>query len=154
MDRTEQEISSDASDAAAGRWEHFPHQADIGVRGIGPTMASAFEQAATAMTAVICDVADVEPREPVDVDCAAPDDALLLVEWLNALVLEMAAGGLLFSRFSVRIDGNRLHGTAWGEPVDVIRHSPAVEVKGATLTELSVGRNADGDWVAECVVDV
>ena len=28
------------------RWEHFEHGADIGVRGIGPTPASAFEQAA------------------------------------------------------------------------------------------------------------
>lgn len=35
------------------RWEHFPHGADIGVRGFGPTMAAAFEQAALAMTAVV-----------------------------------------------------------------------------------------------------
>ena len=144
----------DITATGAGRWEHFPHQADIGVRGIGPTMASAFEQAAIAMTAVICDVGDITPREAVEVDCAAPDDGLLFVEWLNALVLEMAAEGLLFSRFSVRIDGSRLHGTAWGEPVDVVRHAPAVEVKGATLTELSVGQNAAGEWVAQCIVDV
>jgi SHS2 domain-containing protein len=137
-----------------GRWEHFPHQADIGVRGIGPTMAAAFEQAATAMTAVICDVDDIAPRDAVEIDCAAPDDGLLLVEWLNALVLEMAAGSLLFSRFAVQIDSDRLHATAWGEPVDVARHTPAVEVKGATLTELSVEQNASGEWVAQCVVDV
>lgn len=136
------------------RWEHFPHQADIGVRGIGPTLASAFEQAAMAMTAVVCDVAEVAARDPVEVDCAAPDAGLLLVEWLNALVLEMAAESLLFGRFSVRTDGHRLHGTAWGEPVDVTRHMPAVEVKGATLTALHVGRNAHGEWVAQCVVDV
>ena len=138
----------------SGRWEHFPHQADIGVRGIGPTKAAAFEQAALAMTAVICDIADVAPRTPVEIDCGAPDDELLLVEWLNALVLEMAAARLLFSRFVVRIDGGRLHGTAWGEPVDVARHAPAVEIKGATLTELSVARDRDGDWIAQCVVDV
>ena len=35
------------------RWEHFEHGADVGVRGIGPTPASAFEQAALALTAVI-----------------------------------------------------------------------------------------------------
>lgn len=142
------------SDAAGGRWEHFPHQADIGVRGIGPTMDIAFEQAAAAMTAVICDLADIAPTQQVQIDCAAPDSGLLLVEWLNALVLEMAADNLLFSRFSVRIEDDRLHGTAWGEPVDVARHAPAVEVKGATLTELSVARDAAGDWIAQCVVDV
>ncbi len=136
------------------RWEHFPHQADIGVRGIGPTLASAFEQAAVAMTAVICDVDAVAAKTRVEIDCAAPDTGLLLVEWLNALILEMAAEGLLFGRFAVRIDDLRLHGTAWGEPVDVARHAPAVEVKGATLTELDVRRRANGEWIAQCVVDV
>ena len=41
---------------AAGRkagWEHFPHDADIGVRGWGATPAEAFEQAALALTAVV-----------------------------------------------------------------------------------------------------
>jgi SHS2 domain-containing protein len=47
-----------------------------------------------------------------------------------------------------------LEGKAWGEPVDVGRHQPAVEVKGATYTGLRVARENDGAWVAECVVDV
>ena len=44
--------------------------------------------------------------------------------------------------------------TAQGEPVSVSRHRPAVEVKGATFTALRVGRNEDGQWVAQTVVDV
>jgi len=35
------------------RWEHFPHEADIGVRGFGATPAEAFEQAALALTAAV-----------------------------------------------------------------------------------------------------
>ena len=34
--------------------------------------------------------------------------------------------------------GFALAGTAWGEPVDSVRHEPAVEVKGATYTALRV----------------
>lgn len=45
------------------RWEHFPHQADIGVRGMGATLAQAFEQAALALTAVIVDLAQA-PQAP------------------------------------------------------------------------------------------
>jgi RNA-splicing ligase RtcB len=41
---------------------------------------------------------------------------------------------MLFSRFEVRIDGQRLHGKAWGEKVHVSRHRPAVEVMGAKRT--------------------
>jgi tRNA nucleotidyltransferase (CCA-adding enzyme) len=137
-----------------GRWEHFPHQADIGVRGIGASKAEAFEQAARALTAVITDPQLVKPREKVEVACEAPDDELLLVDWLNALVYEMATRKLLFGRFEVRLHGHRLEARAWGEAIDVARHQPAVEVKGATLTCLRVGQEPGGAWVAQCVVDV
>jgi SHS2 domain-containing protein len=137
----------------SGHWEHFPHGADIGVRGFGASKAEAFTQAALAMTAVIADPATVEPREAVDVQCEAPDDELLFAEWLNSLVYEMATRRMLFSRFAVRFDGPLLSGQAWGEPVDAARHHPAVEVKGATYTQLRVAREGNG-WVAQTVVDV
>lgn len=135
-------------------WEHFPHEADMGVRGIGSTKEAAFEGAALALTAVITDPAEVMPTQPVTVACEAPDDELLLVDWLNALVYEMATRKMLFSRFAVRLNDHGLQGTAWGEPVDVARHQPAVEVKGATYTELSVKQDEQGRWIAQCVVDV
>jgi SHS2 domain-containing protein len=136
-----------------GRWEHFPHGADIGVRGCGATKAEAFEQAALAMTAVVTDPAQVALRERIGLRCEAPDDELLLAEWLNALIYEMSTRKMLFGRFAVRFDGPALTGEAWGEPVDVARHRPAVEVKGATYTALRVARDGEG-WVAQTVVDV
>jgi tRNA nucleotidyltransferase (CCA-adding enzyme) len=135
------------------RWEHYAHEADIGVRGIGPTKADAFEQAALALTAAIADLDAVRPLEPVSLRCEAPDDELLFADWLNALVYEMATRRMLFSRFSVHIDNSSLNAQAWGEQVDRVRHHPAVEVKGATYTTLRVAREADG-WVAQTVIDV
>ena len=135
-------------------WEHFEHGADIGIRGTGPTREAAFEQAALALTAVLTDPAGVRAATPVEVACEAPDDELLLVDWLNALVFEMATRRMLFGAFAVTIDGSRLRATAWGEKVDPGRHEPAVEVKGATYTALRVARQAGGDWIAQCVVDV
>ena len=138
----------------SARWEHFAHEADIGVRGVGASKEEAFEQAAVALTAVILDPRGLRGEEVVQVTCEAPDDELLLVDWLNALVYQMATRRLLFGRFEVHIDGHRLHARAWGEPIEVARHQPAVEVKGATLTCLRVGQEAGGAWVAQCVVDV
>jgi tRNA nucleotidyltransferase (CCA-adding enzyme) len=135
-------------------WEHFPHQADMGVRGTGPTLAAAFEQAALAMTAIVTDLARVAPDQAVEIRCEAPDDELLLVDWLNALILEMAARHMLFSRFEVTLNGQCLHATAWGEAVDAQKHQPAVEIKGATYTELKVAKGESGQWLAQCVVDV
>ena len=135
------------------RWEHFPHAADVGVRGFGKTAAEAFEQAAQALTAVITHAA-IEPKLRVDVSCTAPDLEILFVEWLNAIIYEMAVRKMLFSRFAVTIDGSRLTGTLWGEPVDIVRHAPACEPKGATFTALRVTAGRDGTWSAACIVDV
>jgi SHS2 domain-containing protein len=135
-------------------WEHFEHGADIGVRGVGRTPAQAFEQAALALTAVIADPATVAAGTPVDIACEAPDTELLFADWLNALVYEMQVRRMLFGRFEVSIEGTRLAARAWGEPVDIARHRPAVEVKGATYTQLAVRRLDDGNWLAQCVVDV
>jgi len=141
-------------DPGAAGWGHFVHGADIGVEGRGPDLASAFEQAALALTAVITDPATVAPRDSVPVVCEDPDPELLLVDWLNALIYEMATRRVLFGRFAVKLEDGRLTATAWGEPVDVDRHRPAVEVKGATYTALSVSQDARGTWTARCVVDV
>jgi SHS2 domain-containing protein len=139
------------------RWEHYEHGADIGVRGFGATKAQAFEQAALAMTAVTADPATVAPRARVAIRCEAPDDELLLAEWLNAVIYEMSARRMLFSRFALQLEGASLSGEAWGEPLEAGRHCPAVEVKGATYTTLRVARVTDGaddGWVAQTVVDV
>jgi protein archease len=136
------------------RYETFVHGADIGVRGRGETLAEAFAGAALALTAVITDPSRVAPRVAVPVACEAPDDDLLLVQLLDTLIYEIATRGMLFSRFELRVEPGRVVGHAFGEPLDVARHEPAVEVKGATLTELCVRREADGTWLAQCVVDV
>ena len=134
-------------------WEHFPHDADVGVRGFGATPAEAFAQAALALTAVVT-AARVEPLSSVEVRCVAPDLELLFVDWLNTIIYEMAVRRMLFGRFDVRIEGTRLQATLWGEAVDVARHAPACEPKGATYTALRVGKDAEGLWSAACVVDV
>ena len=135
-------------------WQHFPHMADIGLQGDGATPAEAFEQAALAMTAVIANPATVQPGTAVEIDCAANHPELLLIDWLNAWIYEMATRKMLFSRFEAKLDAAGLHGIAWGELVDRARHQPAVEVKGATYTELAVWQDADAIWHARCVVDV
>jgi tRNA nucleotidyltransferase (CCA-adding enzyme) len=135
-------------------WEHFHHEADIGVRGRGGSPAAAFEGAALALTAVITDPAGVRSETEVEITCEAPSLDVLLVDWLNGLIYEMTTRSMLFGGFAVQIDELRLTGKAMGEPVDRERHQPAVEPKGATFTELRVERDREGQWVAQCVVDV
>lgn len=135
-------------------WEHFEHEADIGIRGIAPTLEQAFEQTAIAMTAAVTDLDLVSASTVISIYCEAPDTELLLVSWLNELVYEMSVNGLLFNNYEVVIDDGTLSAIAFGEAVDREKHQPAVEIKGATFTELRVYQQADDAWVAQCVIDV
>ncbi len=139
---------------AAAHWQHLEHGADIGVRGYGRSLAEAFEQAALALSAVVTDLAAIATRQVVTVECEADADDLLLLDWLNEVIYQMATRRMLFGRYEIRIDDHRLEARLYGEPVDRERHQPAVEIKGATFTELRVSRGAAGEWIAQCIIDV
>jgi tRNA nucleotidyltransferase (CCA-adding enzyme) len=136
------------------RWELYSHPSDIGVRGIGPTREEAFAQAAIALTAVITEPQKVEPKQAVEIVCREDNDDLLFVSWLSTLLYEMGTREMLFSRFEVEPIEGGIRARAWGEPVDVQKHEPAVEVKAATYADLKVERDSDGNWLAQCIVDV
>jgi SHS2 domain-containing protein len=125
-------------------WEHFEHDADIGLRATAASRERLFEAMAEALTALIADPGTVRPIESVPIQCEA----------LNALVYEMATRRMLFGDWRVSIENHALDAIAKGEPVDRARHRPVVEVKGATYTALSVSQDSKGIWHGQCIVDV
>lgn len=135
-------------------WEHFHHQADIGIRGTGSTLERAFEEAAVALTAVICSPGKVRPEQEIEIAAKGDDPELLFFDWISAIIYEMDVRKMLFSRFAVHLEDGRLKASAWGEPADPDRHELAVEVKAATFMQLKVIHDADGQMTAQCVVDV
>lgn len=135
-------------------WVHFQHVADIGIRGYGSSVEKAFEQAAMAMTAVITEPQLVDNKICIDVECESADLEYLFVDWLNTLVYEMATRHMLFSQFDLQIRDGFLKAKVCGERIDREKHQPAVEIKGATLTELRVEKDKEGNWLAQCVIDV
>lgn len=135
-------------------WEHYPHGADIGIRGYGDSITTAFEQAALALTAVIVDPKEVQPKKSVSVKCENADYELLFADWINSIILEMALNTMLFSEFKVEVNDSSLTAEIKGEKVDRARHQPTVEIKGATFTTLKVAQNSAGEWLAQTVVDV
>ena len=135
-------------------WEHYSHTADIGIRGFGPTREDAFAQAALAMIAVSVDLETIRPTQQVDITCEADDNELLFIAWLNCIIYEMATRKMVFSDFKVAIKGKKLTAIAFGEKLDLKRHNPSVEIKGATYTDMKVQVDEDGTWLAQCIVDI
>lgn len=131
---------------------YFDHEADIGVIGRGRTLEEAFEAAALATFAIMTDVTKVEPQIALRIEFDEEDPELALVTWLNMLLAQARIENLALGRFRIQREHHRWKGEAWGEPWrDEL--SRGTEVKGATLTMLSVRPVEDG-WEARCVVDV
>lgn len=142
----------DETEESGGRYAYFEHDADMGIVGRGATLEAAFEAAARAAFAIMTDIDAVRPVESVSLEFEEADHELALVRWLNLLLGMARERGLIFGRFWIERDGVRWRGGASGEPWR-LGLERGVEVKGATLTMLSVKEQLDG-WEARCVVDV
>ena len=137
-----------------GHWEHYSHDADIGIRGSGPTIESAFEMAALALTATVTDLEKVLALENCFITCRNENDLdLLFFDFLNEVIFQMDVNQMLFSKSEIQFRHNILTATLSGEKINLEKHHPAVYIKGATFTDLKVGLQ-DGRWIAQCVIDV
>lgn len=132
---------------------YFDHDADVGVIGRGPRIESAFVAAARAVFALITDIGAIARREHIRVEFDEPDVELAFVRWLNLLLAHAAERGLVLGEFGLERDGAHWRGEAWGE---CWREGleRGTDVKGATLTMLSVAPRGPDGWEARCVVDV
>ncbi|WP_024302034.1 archease [Pseudogulbenkiania sp. MAI-1] len=134
------------------RFGYFDHDADLGIEARGPTPEAAMEAAAEAMFGVMTELASLRPEQVVTFEFDEADPELALVTWLNRLLAEAQSRRLALCRFRLHHDGSHWRGEAWGQPwTDGMERG--VEVKGATLTQLSLTPQ-DGGWQARCVVDV
>ncbi|MCX8194140.1 MAG: archease [Candidatus Pacearchaeota archaeon] len=142
-------------------YEHFEHEADVGIRGKGKTIEKAFEEAAKAMFDVEVDVDKVKALKKINIECQASNIEELFVEWLNALLSQASIHGMVFSKFKAKIIKDRknkilkVEGQAIGEKFDAKKHNAKDEVKGATYSQLKVYQDKKTKkWMAQCVVDV
>jgi SHS2 domain-containing protein len=135
-------------------YELFEHTADLGLRATAATLDELFAEAATALfSAIVEDLATVNPATSLRVDLSGTDREYLLFDWLKELLYRFDAEHLVFCRFEVSVRDDGLTGIAWGEPLDAERHVLSHEVKAITYHELKVVPTADG-WLAEVIVDI
>jgi len=151
-------------------WEHFAHQADIGIKATAESLSGAFEDAAVGLTAIIAEPKKIECVDEIEINLASDNLEMLFYDWLNAVIYEIATRHMLFSRFEVEIDPApsdnsildirrcgvddlKLSAKMWGEKTNSKKHSPVIEPKAVTFNQLSV-KNQNGKWVVKCVIDV
>lgn len=134
-------------------FDYFDHDADIGIVGRGITITDAFVAAAHAVFAIMTDLSKIPLDHTIVIAFEEDNLDFALVTWLNLLIGKAREHSLVFAKFSLEKRGNLWQGAAFGTPwKKSLEHG--VEVKGATLTCLSVKQNSDAIWQAQCVVDV
>ena len=126
-------------------FEILEHTADIGLRAWGATLQEAFENAATALSAIVVELDDIDPRIAYPIAASGDDDQSLLVNWLDEALYYLDARRIVLRRFRIEHFGDgRVAGQAWGEPRDPLKHRPKVIVKGVTYHQLKIEQRPDG----------
>ncbi|UCH90026.1 MAG: archease [Thermoplasmata archaeon] len=143
-----------------GRFEHFEHTADIGVRAYGETLDEAFIFAAKGMFEVVTDINSIEPIGEVEIKVEAADLEELLTRWLSELLLLLELEKLLMVEFDVCIDEKacKLTGRARGEVYKPDKHEYKTEIKAVTQHILEVTpideKNSDEKYKVQVLLDI
>jgi SHS2 domain-containing protein len=134
--------------------ETFEHTADLGLRIRAADLDTLFAEAGQALFGTIVeDLQTVRHEKRIEITLAADDREYLLFDWLKELLYHFDSEHLLFGKFEVYVTAKGLTGSAWGEPLDRLRHNLEHEVKAITYHGLRVAQTGDG-WLAEVIVDI
>lgn len=131
---------------------YFDHDADIGIIGRGETIEICFANTARSMFALMTDLSKIKTHQIINFHFEEENLEFALMTWLNLLIAKAAEHDLVFGDFRLKREGNKwiatVAGEKWHEHME-----RGIEVKGATLTMLSV-KKINHLWEARCVVDV
>jgi len=128
------------------RW--VEHTAELELEIEAPSEEAVFGEALAAITELLGDGSG--PQLTREVEVAADEADMLLVEWLSELVYLAETEEFVPERIaSLELDAGRLRATVEGH-----RGEPRQLVKAVTLHRLEFGRDDTLGWRARVVLDV
>jgi len=143
-----------ASPKNAPAFEILEHPADIGFRAFGGTLAELFENAASALLLIACEIEDVVPRYAYQLRAEGTDYESLLVAWLNEVLYWFDGKRIAFCQYRVQeLEPDHVMAVGLGEPRVAMRPRARLIVKAVTWHQLKVTQ-WNGGWMAEVYLDV
>lgn len=120
-------------------WDHFDVDADVGVRGWGPTRGEAFAQATLGVFALLVGPDEVLAREQREIRAQADGPQALLAAWIDECLYVHEIEGFVARSIAVsRCTDTLAHGVLHGEPLDPSRHRGGTGVRGVTSYQVAV----------------
>jgi SHS2 domain-containing protein len=133
---------------AAGVFRWVDHTAELELEIEAPSEEAVFSEALAALAELVSDAGG--PPVTREVQVAADDRALLLVEWLSELVYLSELEELVPERIAaLELTEGRLRATVQGH-----RGRPRHLVKAVTIHRLELSGDDDAGWRARVVLDV
>lgn len=136
--------------------------ADVAFEATGKTLPALFKSAALATTNVMVkDLKAIKHKVKKNIEVEADNIELLLFNFLQEIIYYKDAELLLFSRYEVKISEDKrdkknktykLISTAYGEKLNMKKHTLMVDVKAVTLHMFYVRKNKD--WKARVILDI
>jgi SHS2 domain-containing protein len=136
-----------------GEFDLREHTADVAVEAAGDSLGATFAAAAAGFTAAHCESVPRTGGDTFGLGVDADSKETLLFDYLDELVYQRDARGVLPTDHEVDVHWNGTwvaEAYARGVPVDAV---DAREIKAVTYSEMDV-EETDGGWRAYVVLDV
>jgi SHS2 domain-containing protein len=129
--------------------------ADIAFEVTAPTLSRLFEDAGMAASDIMVDPKNIKPKMKKTIKLSADSLENLMYDFLSELVYLKDTKGMLFGKYSVKVDEkkNSLVVVASGEKIDRKRHSLRNDLKAITMHMFVIERREKG-WYTRVVVDI
>jgi len=133
------------------KYKFLEHTADIKFRAFGRNLDILFENIALAISEILSRGEKVEQSLKKEINIKSEDYESLLYDFIDELVYFLDTEQFLVSKAKVKIKGNELRATLYGD--DALRYKGLENIKAATYSEMYI-KNKDKFWEAQIVVDV
>lgn len=132
----------------------LPHTADMGIEAWAERKQGLFITAAQGLREMLFGRAPIGTQEQAAVTLDMPDDAELLVSWLNEILYRFEVDELVPAEFRVdTLNNGHLEAVIRGERYDPARHPLQRQVKAVTYHQLTLEQQPAG-WYAKVYVDL
>jgi len=138
------------------KYRFLEHTADALFQAFGKDFRELLENSAEAMCSAMYNLEKVQGKERVEVKARGESKEELLHNFLETVLFEVQAMGLIFSKFKVvELDEERgsLKAELLGEKIDEGKHELKADIKAVTWHSFFVKKEGD-KWVSQVLVDI
>jgi SHS2 domain-containing protein len=133
-------------------FEELEHTADVRLRVKAGSLESLFSEAARALMVVMYGSAEPGSMHR-SIEVQAADTVSLMHAFLSEVLFISEVEEMVVSGADIRLSEGRLEGELTGEPFSMAKHRSGMEVKGISLSGLSVSRD-NHTYILEVIFDV